>query len=316
MLANKLRATRRKAKKLQSRVMNLQDKLHTLQAKTAAIREDTLERQIATLPQKQKECVRHCLQAARKSSKGMRYSKEWILECILMKLKSPRLYKHIRRQQILALPSQSTLKRYLRRYKTCFGFNEEIFRVLKVKTSCMSEFQCHGGILIDEMKLSENFQVKSTGQIDGFVDLGPFTPESERQLPCNHGMVIMFAPLVGKWTQILGVFATSSNVNGNLLAKILVEAVVIAEKAGLFVDFISCDGATWNRKMWRQFGIGASSKKIQCSADHPVDSKRRLYFISDFPHLIKCLRNKYVQQGFNTPEGRVRMEKSFFSQLR
>lgn len=208
-----------------------------------------------------------------------------------MKLKSPRLYKHIRRQQILALPSESTLKRYLRHYKTCFGFNEEVLRVLKVKTSGMSEFRRHVGILVDEMKLSESFQVGSTGKIDGFVDLGPFTPANERHLPCGHGTVIMFAPLVGKWTQILGVFATSSNVKGELLAKILAEAIVVAKKAGLFVDFISCDGATWNRKMWRLFGIGASSKKIRCNASHPVDSRRKLYFTSDFPHLIKCLRN-------------------------
>ncbi|XP_064461742.1 uncharacterized protein LOC135371698 [Ornithodoros turicata] len=301
----KLRAVRRKAKRLQCRVTNLSRRLQSLQARTAAIEESTLESQIADLPQKQKECVRHCVQAAKKSAKGMRYSKEWILECILMKLKSPRLYKHMRRQQILALPSESTLNRYLRRYKTCFGFNEEIMRALKTKTRNMGEFHCHGGILVDEMKLSEHFQVKSSGKIDGFVDLGPFTPEAERRLPCNHGMVIMFAPFVGKWTQILGVFATNSNVKGDLLAKILIEAIIMAENAGLFVDFISCDGATWNRKMWRLFGIGATAKNIRCSSTHPVNPERKLHFISDFPHLIKCLRNRLVQQGFNTPQGRV-----------
>lgn len=59
----------------------------------------------------------------------------------------------------------------------------------------------------------------------------------------------------GNWTQILGVFASKGNVKSVTLAKIVVETTVLAEKAGLFVDCITCDGASWNRSMWRLFGI-------------------------------------------------------------
>lgn len=50
------------------------------------------------------------------------------------------------------------------------------------KTKPMDLFQCHGGLLIDEMKLSENLSLASDGSIEGFVDLGKFTPEAERPL--------------------------------------------------------------------------------------------------------------------------------------
>lgn len=44
---------------------------------------------------------------------------------------------------------------------------------------------------------------------------------------------------------------------------------------------------------------------MKCGVTHPVDDSRRLYFISDFPHLIKCLRNSLLKCPFNTPDGHV-----------
>lgn len=157
------------------------------------------------------------------------------------------------------------------------------------------------------MKLSEHLSVEKTGKLRGFVDLGPFTPAKDAGLPCDHGMVVMFVPFAGKFSQILGVFAANGNVKGELLCKILVEATILAEQAGLFVHFVTCDGATWNRKMWTLMGVQGSASKITCKVKHPVDGKRELDFLSDFPHLMKCLRNSLLKGGFNTPDGRVRL---------
>lgn len=60
----------------------------------------------------------------------------------------------------------------------------------------------------------------------------------------------------GDWTQILGAFSSKGNIKAGMLSKLLLEAILLAEKTGLFVDFVSCDGATWNRRMWKSFGIG------------------------------------------------------------
>ncbi|XP_037515317.1 uncharacterized protein LOC119391735 [Rhipicephalus sanguineus] len=88
----------------------------------------------------------------------------------------------------------------------------------------------------------------------------------------------------------------------------MLEAVILAEKAGLKVDFITSDGATWNRKMWSVMGIKASLTETKCSTLHPVDPTRKLHFLSDFPHLIKCLRNGLLRSDYETPEGRVSLE--------
>lgn len=99
-------------------------------------------------------------------------------------------------------------------------------------------------------------------------------------------------------------FATNGYVKGQTLLKTQIEATILTEKAGLHVDFITCDGAAWNRKIWRLAGINASAEVI-CKVEEPMDPEENLHFISDFRHLIKCLRNALVSTGFKTPEGRV-----------
>ncbi|KAH7944967.1 hypothetical protein HPB49_002863 [Dermacentor silvarum] len=89
------------------------------------------------------------------------------------------------------------------------------------------------------------------------------------------------------------------NVNGGTLTRIILEAIILAEKAGLKVDFITSDGSSWNRRMWTLMGIKASLDEIKCSAPLPVDKHRQLYFVSDFPHLLKCLRNRLLSLHFH-----------------
>lgn len=90
-----------------------------------------------------------------------------------------------------------------------------------------------------------------------------------------------------------------------LLSKIILEAVVLAENAGLRVDYVTSDGASWNCAMWHRFGVSGSASAIKPSAPHPTDVKRRLFFVSDFPHLVKCIRNGFIKNGYKTPDGHV-----------
>lgn len=72
-----------------------------------------------------------------------------------------------------------------------------MFSVLKDKTCTMDVFKRHGGLLVDEMKLSENLSVTSGAHIEGFVDLGSFTPNNDKHVVPDHGTVIVFVPFAG-----------------------------------------------------------------------------------------------------------------------
>lgn len=142
------------------------------------------------------------------------------------------------------------------------------------------------------MKLTEgvSFDRKNLNVI-GFTDLGHNTPSNECELG-DHALVFMFQPFQGKFVQTLGAFLSRGYASGAILHKLTMECIVLLENAGFHVDVVTTDGASWNRTMWKKFGLNDST----CSCQHPTDDNRTLWFASDFPHLIKCFRNRIVQQ--------------------
>ncbi|XP_049275916.1 uncharacterized protein LOC119372429 [Rhipicephalus sanguineus] len=60
--------------------------------------------------------------------------------------------------------------------------------------------------------------------------------------------------------------------------------------------------------MWNILGIRATLYGIECRVVHPCDKHRFLYFISDFLHLMKRVRNTLMKHGFNTHNERAHWE--------
>jgi len=141
------------------------------------------------------------------------------------------------------------------------------------------------------MKLSEGLQFnRYKCQFEGFVDLNDYTPDHQKSKPGDHALVIMYQPFRGRWIQALACFLSRGCAPSNVLTCLILECITLLENSGFFCDVVTTNGAQWNRSMWRQFGI--SEKNISCQ--HPCDPERRLWFCSDFPHLIKNFRNFIV----------------------
>jgi len=132
---------------------------------------------------------------------------------------------------------------------------------------------------------------KSTLEVDGLVDLGKFTPESQQNEMGDHALVIMYQPFRGSWIQAIGAFLTKGAANCNILQKLILESILLLEKSGLQVHNIVTDGGSWNRAMWKLFDINESNVSCQ----HPVDSTRKLWFTSDFPHLMKTMWKRMLK---------------------
>lgn len=76
-----------------------------------------------------------------------------MLECVAMKMKSPKLYEHLRKDNILRLPSKSTLRPYMVSYRSSFGGSGRILRQLKTKTASIEPYKRNGGSAFKEIKL-------------------------------------------------------------------------------------------------------------------------------------------------------------------
>lgn len=106
------------------------------------------------------------------------------------------------------------------------------------------------------MKLTKTLSFnRHTLEVEGFTCLGKYIPKHQQGVKGDHTLVIMFQPFKRKWVQTLGWFLSKGSATGTILHQLLVEAIILAERAGLKVDGIAIDGASWNRMMWDRFGV-------------------------------------------------------------
>ncbi|XP_043478297.1 uncharacterized protein LOC122508805 isoform X1 [Leptopilina heterotoma] len=309
-MRDRVKGVNRKNIRLNKKIGLLRRNVEKLRLQCAIIKEETLNKAISQLPKKQQLAVRACFQASKLTDmKCMRYTTEWIYECYLLQVKSKKVYKQLRRDKVLILPSPVTLSRYMKHLKSTYGFQSYVFTGLKVKTESMDPENRRGIFAINEVKLSEAVTFDRVNlKVEGFTDIEDYTPEHQKGVRGDHALVIMFQPFKGNFVQTVGCFLSRGSANGSVLHKIVLEGVALAEEASLFIDAVVTDGATWNRNMWKNFRI--SEKCV--SAPHPCDVKRRLWFLSDYPHLAKSLRNFFIKfpkfRKFFTPDGGISLK--------
>lgn len=102
--------------------------------KCESITNEKITEIISKLPLQQQEAFKSCIAASKVSSiHGMRYNTYWVYECLLIRIKSRKAYKHLRKHKILSLPSIDTLNRYINKMDSGYGFHKCIFELLKKK---------------------------------------------------------------------------------------------------------------------------------------------------------------------------------------
>jgi hypothetical protein len=205
------------AKKLRRRALRLRT-VHRLQKRVAfcqlmatrlkhqlkSARGQKLDELIKDLPPNQQLAVKHCFrQLSVRSPKGMRYDHQWILSCILLRIKSPKAYAHLRDHCFLSLPSPSTLTRYIDLVRVETGISTEMIDILSNKVKTANER--HGILIFDEIHLRQGMRFSSKVlEFKGLVDFGEFTPSAQRKEMADTGLVFMYRPIRDGWVQTVG----------------------------------------------------------------------------------------------------------------
>lgn len=85
----KSRKVSRKFGRLINKVQTLKDEINVIRISCSESEEDIIEEAICALPKEQQIAIKTCFSASKvKSDKGMRYTSNWIYECILLRIKS------------------------------------------------------------------------------------------------------------------------------------------------------------------------------------------------------------------------------------
>lgn len=83
-----------------------------------------------------------------------------------------------------------------------------------------------GVILVDEMALQPKISFDpATYELAGFTNLAEYTPEAKKTTGGDHALVLLFQPIQGKWLQAIGCFLSQGAASGDILHKILMEAI-------------------------------------------------------------------------------------------
>jgi hypothetical protein len=220
-------------------------------------------------------------------------------------------YSTLRDIGFVNLPSTRTLYDYSHCVKSGTGFRAEITNQLITEIHSKSftdNWQQYVGLLHDEIKIKADLVYnKHSGELIGFMNLDDvgnavlnMEQNMDEQRPQELAKYVLVLFVRGIATDLqfpLAHFATGG-ISADILYPIIWEALEILEvTVGLKVLFITCDGASPNRRFFKlhQLPQQINDSTVYCT-DNPfaVGENRYLFFISDVPHLIKTIRNCFA----------------------
>lgn len=110
----------------------------------------------------------------------------------------------------------------------------------------------------------------------------------------DHALVFTVRSLWSRWIQPFGVFASRGAAPAPDLHRLLMAAIIKLQTHGAIVMAVVCDGAQSNKGLWKLADIGINVKdgRISNSIMNPTFDNRRIFFLQDPPHIIKCIRNQ------------------------
>ncbi|KAH8033008.1 hypothetical protein HPB51_004932 [Rhipicephalus microplus] len=265
------------------------EEILALKQKLCTVSNEGIEDALSELPSLQRLSFMPSLKQLKvKAACGMRYKADWILNCLMLRIASPRAYKLISDMKMLPLPSMSRLTQILKGIPCKYGFNPICLEAIAKQFDKKTDNQRFGSLILDEIKLRQAYDFnKSSNKIDGTNQLA------------DHALVLMFVPMFEGWVQPIATFATKGAAPGKILAQLVLEAVIQLHKHGATVIAVVSDGAGNNRSMWQQLGVSGSIESPCHKISHPcLPEGNFLHFLCDVPHALKCVRNHLLKHKY------------------
>lgn len=150
-------------------------------------------------------------------------------------------------------------------------------------------------LLYDEISIKKGLEYNlHEDEIEGFVDDG----RNKHLKLSKQVCVFMLRGLHSNWKFILSYFASSTGLKANDLKEFIQENIKAAELVGINVRGIVSDQGLNNRSCFNKLNIIPESPYF-------MFENKKIYAFYDAPHLIKSLRNIWMKNDMEIPDGRV-----------
>jgi hypothetical protein len=262
---------REKEKQMQAMIDDLQAKLATANLDQLKFDQAIEKKMIPILQRYFSEGQIRCILENRKY---VRWSIDDYASAISFRSVSPKAYRYFQLKLNYPLPSLSSLRRWaLKTFDIREGFLSDVLAVMREKGKTFTSFQKITVITFDEMAVSSEVQFDS--KLEKLVG------------PCGKVQVIMARGLFEKWKQPI-----YYKFDQQMTKDILMEAVSRLYHAGYEVVATTCDMG--NRGVWTELQITSDNHFFE----HPVLKNSKIFVFTDIPHLLKLLRNWFIDDGF------------------
>ena len=203
---------------------------------------------------------------------------------------SPICYNYLQSLDCLSLPHH----RNIQKLYTNDGIDSDYITFLKQATV---NFTLQQRIVIVQ---KDEIHVKSDLTYKGGKVIGSSGSLHE---PIRTLLALMVSSLYKKWSTIVRLIPCSTTTAESLFPTI--EKIIRdIELCGLQVQVLCTDNYPLNVSIFKKF---SPEKTLDCAVPHPCDSNRLLFLMFDFVHILKSIRNnwlnlKYFNKTFRYPQ--------------
>lgn len=216
----------------------------------------------------------------KKKSKA-RWTTEELAQAFTLRYFSKRCYIYLREKIHYPLPGLSTLQHWAANMSIRSGILEDVVRIMGIAGRSKTEIHKLTVLSFDEVKVSSVYEYDQK--------------EDEIMGPHSYLQVIMARGLFDNWKQPV-YLGFDKKMTSTLLQSIITKLSTVNYNVVACVS--DCGGG--NQGLWKELNIDSSTTYIL----HPV-TKAKIYFFADAPHLLKLIRNWFLDRGFELEDGSI-----------
>lgn len=219
-------------------------------------------------------------------TKASTYPADFLVFCSLVYTISPHAYRFIRSTAKLKLPHPQTIRRICASYRASPSREQQEDSFLSYARRLASTLKDHERfvtLMMDEIHLQASFQYKG-GYVTGAA--------TNNENAAKTAYVFMIQSLLSSNKDVVHILPVAQ-IEAKQLHEFLDLLIRHLEDIGIRVVAVVSDNNSINRKAMSFF---ADPPKVSIVYRHPSDSSRPLFFILDAVHILKCIRNNWLNQ--------------------
>ena len=192
---------------------------------------------------------------------------------------SPASYRYLQGLNCLSLPHVHTLDKLY----SSFGLENDLCAYLRQATSSFTPHERNVIIQMDEIHVKSEISYKG-GKVYG----RNLNPED----PTRTVFAVMVSSLHKKWSCISRLLPCAS-ISAEKIFPIIRSCIIDIEHCGLSVQVVATDNYPLNVNLFKMF---SPNNKLEIKVPHPFDEHRILFLTFDFVHILKSIRNNWLNQ--------------------